>query len=245
MRQMVSSYLMPLLLKSTQAKKALRATADPVKAQFVRNYFKTAPGEYGHGDIFIGVTVPHVRNVAKMFFSLPLKECLFLLKSRIHEERMLALFILCAKYREGAESLQVKIHRTYLRNLKHVNNWDLVDASAPLLMGAHLGDRPKQPLYRLAKSKRLWDRRVAILATYSEIQNGRFTDALKISKILLEDSEDLIHKAVGWMLREIGKRDVKTLERFLKSHRKTMPRTMLRYAIEKFPEEKRKSYLRK
>ena len=214
------------------------------KAKVLQKFFKTGPGEYGEGDVFCGVRVPELRKLAKAHRLLPRKEVHELLHSRIHEERLLALFILVDQYSRGDDKARKSIYDLYLRNIQYINNWDLVDTSALYIVGAFLLDRDKKPLYRLAKSKDLWERRIAIMSTFFFIRKNRFTDTLNLSKLLLQDQEDLIHKAVGWMLREIGKRDLKTEESFLKAHYKTMPRTMLRYAIEKFPEKKRLSYLK-
>ncbi|MEW6777236.1 MAG: DNA alkylation repair protein [Bdellovibrionota bacterium] len=223
----------------------LRRHATPARAKASAWYFKTGPGQYAEGDIFIGVTVPATRRLARQGAALPLPDIQKLLASKIHEERLLALIILVGKAERAAPQELKKLYRFYLRNLRHVNNWDLVDSSAGQIAGAYLYEHPdkKKILYRLARSGRLWDRRVAVLSTSYFIGKGQFTDALRVTGMLLGDEEDLLHKACGWMLREIGKRDQKVLEAFLKKNHRKMPRTMLRYAIERFPEKKRRAYL--
>lgn len=217
----------------------LHALADPKKAKVMQGFFKTGPGQYGEGDVFLGITVPKSRQVAKKHANAGMDEIKQLLYSKVHEERLVALLILVDRYRRDPDG----VAKFYLDNLGQVNNWDLVDLTAPKIMGPFLEKGDRAVLYRLAKSGVLWERRVAILATYHYIHAGDFADALKISEILLCDGHDLMHKAVGWMLREVGKRDIKTEEAFLQKHYKKMPRTMLRYAIEKFPERKRRAYL--
>ena len=214
------------------------------KAKILQRFFKTGPGEYGEGDMFIGVGVPELRKLVKEYPDITLKESVQLLRSLIHEERMLALLILVDKYSKGNESVKKKIYKLYLQNTTYINSWDLVDSSAHHIVGVFLMDKNKDPIYRLATSKSLWERRIAILSTFHFIKHNNYSETLKISKILLTDEQDLIHKVVGWMLREIGKRDIFIQEIFLKKHYKRMPRTMLRYAIEKFPEPKRQKYLK-
>jgi 3-methyladenine DNA glycosylase AlkD len=223
----------------------LRALGDPEQAAFLSRFFKTGPGEYGEGDVLIGVRVPAVRRVAKEFKGLSLGEVERLLHSKIHEERLAALVIMVLQAEKGGEAARRAIYELYLANTRHINNWDLVDISAPHLVGAYLAKRDRRPLYRLAKSAWLWDRRISILATHHFIRHGEFDDTLRIAEMLLGDRENLIHKAVGWMLREAGKRDVATLKGFLDRHACIMPRTMLRYAIERFPEPQRRAYLRR
>ena len=223
--------------------KRLRQFASREKAKVLQGFFKTGPGEYGEGDLFLGVMVPDIRKVAKEFCNTPLRDVLRLLSSKHHEERLLALLMLARVFDEGDESMKRKIYNLYLGNTHFINNWDLVDISAPNIVGAWLVGRSRKPLYRLAKSRDLWTRRISILSTLAFIRQSDFSDALMISRILLADKHDLIHKAVGWMLREIGKRDRRVEEKFLMRHYRHMPRTMLRYAIERFPERLRKSYL--
>lgn len=225
----------------SELKKELRSKASPKKAEILQGFFKTGEGEYGEGDVFLGVTVPESRITAKKYASLKLEDTIKLLHSEIHEERLTALLIMVNKFQAGEE--REKVYNSYLQNTKYINNWDLVDLSADKIVGAYLSDKPKSILGKLAKSKNIWKKRIAITATFNFIKNNKFIETLKIAKIMLNDGHDLIQKAVGWMLREVGKRDLKTEEKFLKEYCKKMPRTMLRYAIEKFPERKRKRYL--
>jgi 3-methyladenine DNA glycosylase AlkD len=221
----------------------LHKLGDRQKAQFLQGFFKTGPGGYGEGDIFLGIRVPEIRELSSKYKTLTTQETLPMLRSPIHEERLLALLLLIRAFSKGDDPVRKQIYRIYLDNTQSINNWDLVDISAPHIVGAFLIDKSKKPLYQLAKSNNLWERRIAIMATFHFIRDHQFSEALRISKILLLDKEDLIHKAVGWMLREIGKRDMECEELFLKEHYKQMPRTMLRYAIEKFPPSKRRMYL--
>jgi 3-methyladenine DNA glycosylase AlkD len=255
----------------SQFKKELKELSDLRQAKILQRFFKTGKGEYGEGDIFLGVKVPVQRKIAAKFYGLSLKNIEKMLESKIHEHRMTALFILINKYEKGGEQEKKIIFNFYLKNIRNINNWDLVDFSAPKIIGDYLTkkineDRKKlnknnkilienndaleegevvslRLLYKLAKSNNLWKRRIAIISTLVFIKNNRFNETLKISKILIADKRDLIHKAVGWMLREIGKRDQKIEEKFLKKYYLKMPRTMLRYAIERFGEDKRKFYL--
>jgi len=226
-----------------EMRKALRKVADPERARNLSRFFKTGKGEYGEGDRFIGITVPQLREISKKFYYLNIKELQELMNSKVHEERMIALFILINKYK--TTNHKTIITHFYLKNAEkgNINNWDLVDLSAPNIVGAYLLDKDRRILYELAKSKSLWERRIAILATFMFIKYNQFEDSLRIAEILLKDEHDLIHKAVGWMLREIGKRDQQQEEKFLKKYYKNMPRTMLRYSIEKFEEKKRRAYL--
>ena len=221
----------------------LRSLGNPQDAAFLAGFFKTGPGQYGEGDVFIGVRVPVTRRVAKEFKGLPLSEVECLLHSEIHEERLAALVVLVMQADKAHAKVRKQIYDLYLANTKFINNWDLVDVSAPQIVGAYLENRGRKPLYRLARSSWLWDRRISILSTFHFIRLGQFCDTLAIAETLLADREDLMHKAVGWMLREVGKRDMPALEGFLGRHCRVMPRTMLRYAIEKFPERKRRAYL--
>lgn len=207
-------------------------------------FFKTGPGHYAEHDKFMGVSVPNLRVIAKTGALLTLKEIQVLLESPINEERLLALFILANQYQKGESAIKNEVYQFYMANLKHVNNWNLVDGSAPYILGAHLMDRNKDILLTLAQSEILWERRIAIVATQHFIRQNSLDWTFKIARILLNDSHDLIHKAVGWMLREAGKRDEKQLRHFLDQHAQKMPRTMLRYSIERFPEELRQAYLR-
>lgn len=221
----------------------LHQLANKEKAVTLQGFFKTGPGEYGEGDIFLGITVPKLRNLVKECDGIPITETTTFLKSRIHEERLLALLMLVRAFSNGDAVTKQKIYNLYRKNTRYINNWDLVDLSAPNIVGNYLLDKSKKPLYDFAKSRDLWKRRIAIMATFCFIKQNEFDEALIISKMLLADGHDLVHKAVGWMLREIGKRSFSVEEKFLKQHYKKMPRTMLRYAIERFPEAKRRRYL--
>ena len=227
-----------------QLRKELALKANPKKAKILQGFFKTGKGEYGEGDIFLGLVVPETRKMAEKYLALNLAELKKLLNSKIHEERLLALFILTAQFNRAEEKGRQKLFKFYLSQTRNINNWDLVDLSADKIVGSHLKNKDKKILYQLAKSRNLWERRIAILATFYFIKQGQAKETLKIAEILLNDKHDLIQKAVGWMLREVGKRcGEKTEEKFLKQHCRKMPRTMLRYAIERFPENKRKKYL--
>ena len=227
-------------------RRELVALNDPAKAAFLQGFFKTAPGQYGHGDRFRGITVPVLRKLAKTWRHLSLEDAAALLESEWHEDRLAALFLLMALYTKSAPPVRAKIHRHYVSRIAtRVNNWDLVDASAATLVGAHLAEYAADTslLDTLARSPNLWRRRVAIVATHYFIRRGSFGETLRIAAAVLGDREDLIHKATGWMLREMGKRDVAPLLAFLDRHAATMPRTMLRYALEKFPEKTRQEYM--
>ncbi|HEV7768116.1 MAG TPA: DNA alkylation repair protein [Thermoanaerobaculia bacterium] len=217
----------------------IRATADPKRAEGSLWFFKTAPGQYGHGDQFLGLTVPQMREIARDGDALTLRDLAKLLDSPWHEERLIALLSLVRRHEKRAEERDA-IYELYLSKTDRINNWDLVDASAPQIVGPHA---TRATLTKLARSQSLWERRIAIIATQYLIRRNEFAETLRIARILLHDEHDLIHKAVGWMLREVGKRDQEVEETFLREHAHTMPRTMLRYAIERFPEELRKSYL--
>jgi 3-methyladenine DNA glycosylase AlkD len=206
-------------------------------------FFKTGAGHYAEHDQFIGVKVPTLRVIARNYKDLPLPEIQVLLDSPINEERLLALFIVVAQYQKANDNLKNELYQFYLSNLKQVNNWNLVDASAHLIMGAHLLKRDRAILFLLAQSESMWERRIAMVSTWYFIRHNDLEDTFKLAEILLQDTHDLIHKAVGWMLREAGKKDQSTLMEFLEKHAHEMPRTMLRYSIEKFPEEQRKLYL--
>jgi 3-methyladenine DNA glycosylase AlkD len=224
--------------------KNLREIANPERALHSQRFFKTGKGEYGEGDLFLGIRVPALRQHAKKHINMPLSDIKSILKSKYHEERLCALMILTLKFSKGTEVEKTEIYNLYIGNTKYINNWDLVDNSAQYIVGAYLENREKKIIYDMAKSQNLWERRIAIISTFHMIRNNSFTDALNISEILNYDREDLIHKAVGWMLREVGKRDIKEEKIFLDKHYKNMPRTMLRYAIERFPERERGNYLK-
>jgi len=221
----------------------LRRFADPVRATHSLRFFKTGPGQYGEGDKFLGLTVPEMRSIVRKYRELGDDDALHLLASAWHEERLVALLLLVEGHRRGDERRRERIHRAYLANAHWINNWDLVDCSAACVVGSHLEADEISLLQKLARSKNIWERRIAIVSTFHFIRRDEFRPTLKIAAVLLGDSHDLIHKAVGWMLREVGKRDRKTLDAFLNTRYKKMPRTMLRYAIERHPEALRKKYL--
>jgi 3-methyladenine DNA glycosylase AlkD len=222
----------------------IQKLADPESAVFLQRFFKTGRGEYAHGDRFLGIRVPELRRLARTYRALPRQQVVALLRSRWHEERVVALLILADQYRHADAAERNAIHRAYLSNTRHINNWDLVDLSAEHIVGAHLDPMRLTVLEQLARSESLWERRIAIIATFCWIKQGIHTPTLRIAALLLNDPHDLIHKAVGWMLREVGKRDLRQEEVFLREHYRAMPRTMLRYAIERFPERRRQRYLR-
>jgi len=221
----------------------LHKLGNPVRGVHSQRFFKTGPGQYGEGDKFLGLTVPEMRGIVRRYRELDDAAVLELLSSPWHEERLVALLLMVEAYDRGDDPRRAHIHRAYLANTARINNWDLVDASAGNIVGQHLEARDIALLERLARSKSLWERRIAIVSTFHFIKRNEFRPTLKIATMLLGDSEDLIHKATGWMLREVGKRDRTGLDRFLKKHYKRMPRTMLRYAIERHPERVRKQYL--
>lgn len=226
-----------------EVKHELRKAVSKERCEVLKRFFKTGAGEYGAGDLFLGVSVPEQRKLARRFFELPLTELSLLLKSKYHEDRSTALLILVLRYKNSDE--KERLVRFYLQHLKYVNNWDLVDCSAYHILGAHyLISGEEEKLYRLGRSKNLWERRIAMVATFAYIRAGRFEPTLALVEILHKDGEDLIHKATGWMLREVGKRDTKTLERFLKMHARSLPRTTLRYAIERFSDSEKKLWMK-
>ncbi len=224
--------------------KRLSKAGSKEQAAISRRFFKTGPGEYGEGDIFIGIKVPVLRKLVKEYPDLSLRDIKTLLRSKYHEERLLSLFIMVDQFSKGDQKKKKSIYALYLKSTGFINNWDLVDASAHHIVGPYLRDKNKAPLYELAQSEILWERRIAIMSTFHFIKKGEFSETLKIAETLLADREDLIHKAVGWMLREIGKRQLQIEENFLQVHYRQMPRTMLRYAIEKFPQAQRQRYLK-
>jgi 3-methyladenine DNA glycosylase AlkD len=224
--------------------KELQSVRDAEQAKNLQRFFKTGVGEYGEGDIFLGIKVPKQREIVKKYTGLNLIHIQKLLESKVHEYRLVGLLILVDKFKTLLEEEKGNIFNFYIKNTKNINNWDLVDLSAPNIVGEFLLNKKRDILYKLAKSNSLWEKRISIISTSSFIKREEFKDTLRISTILLKDKHDLIHKAVGWMLREMGKRNQEILEDFLKKHYKEMPRTMLRYAIEKFPEGLRKKYLK-
>jgi 3-methyladenine DNA glycosylase AlkD len=237
-----------------EIKKGVRKYSNPKRAKINQKFFKTGKGQYGEGDVFLGLTMSEQRKIASTNTELPYTEIKKLLDSKYHEERMIGLLVLVYKFEKKNKDPkqndlnQKKIFDFYLKNRKAINNWDLVDVTTPNIVGEYSLNKPKKDrsfLYKYAKSKNMWERRIAILATWRFIKHGQIADTLNISKILLSDKEDLIHKATGWMLREVGKVDEKALRKFLDANIEKMPRTALRYAIEKFPEKERKKYLAK
>lgn len=223
--------------------KKLQEARNPQQAVILQRFFKTGVGEYGEGDKFLGIKVPIQKEIAKKYSGLNIAGIQKLLDSKIHEYRLVGLLILVNKFKHSDENGKGDIFNFYLKNTKNINNWDLVDLTSHKIVGEFLKDKKRDKLYELAESKDLWEKRISIISCFVYIKDHDFKDALRISEILLNDKHDLIHKAVGWMLREIGKKDQQVLEDFLKKHYKNMPRTMLRYSIEKFSEEKRKFYL--
>lgn len=217
---------------------------NPTKAKDLQGFFKTGKGEYGEGDIFYGITVPQSRKLVRKYKNIPLFEASELFKSKIHEERLIALLILVEQFKKGDEKIKKRIYKLYLKNTKYINNWDLVDLSAHKIVGEYLKNSDRKILYKLARSKSLWERRISIISTFAFINNKESKETLKIAKILINDKHDLIHKAVGWALREVGKRvSLEDEYKFLDKYVSQMPRTMLRYAIERFDEKKRQKYL--
>jgi len=227
-----------------QIKKDIKKKANPKQAKILQRFFKTGKGQYGEGDIFLGLKVPEQREIVKKYPNLSLPKIQQLLKSKIHEQRLIALLLLVQKYKKSNEEDKARIFNLYLKNTKYINNWDLVDLSAPNIVGDFLLDKKRKILYDLAESKSLWEKRISVLATFAFIKERELQDSLRISRILLKDKHDLIHKAIGWMLREVGKKDLKLLEDFLKKYYAQLPRTTLRYAIERFEEKKRLKFLK-
>jgi 3-methyladenine DNA glycosylase AlkD len=223
----------------------LRAIGSKAVAEHAQGFFKTGVGEYGHGDQFIGVRVPQIREIAKENRDLSLAQVEKLLASRWHEARLCALHILVLRFAQAKKDpdSQKEIYELYLANTEQINNWDLVDCSAYQIVGGWLMTRSRAPLYRLARSKSLWERRISMMATWIFIRDGQFDDTMKLAEMLLGDKEDLIHKMCGWMLREVAKRDEALVTEFLERHGKAVPRTMLRYAIERYAPAKRKRLL--
>jgi 3-methyladenine DNA glycosylase AlkD len=232
-----------VIVAASTVHREMKGLANPARAAVVSRFFKAAPGEYGAGDQFLGIAVPVLRKLAVKYQEASPRVLTRLLDSRWHEERLLALLILVRQYSRADPARREAIYRLYMRHTARINNWDLVDSSAEHIVGAHLHDGQRARLRRLARSKNLWERRIAILATFHYIKRGEFEDTLRIARLLRDDPHDLIHKAVGWMLREVGKRKRDVEEAFLQRHATRMPRTMLRYAIERFPERLRKRYL--
>ena len=234
---------MAIVSQHERCAKELRQCVNKEKALILQRFFKTGKGEYGEGDRFLGVIVPQQRRIAQMYREMPIGQVKKLLQSKVHEYRMTALLILLYQFKKANEPERKKIFEFYCKNIQWINNWDLVDIPCRDIVGAYLFDTDRAVLYTLAQSKNVWERRIAMVSTWYFISRKQYNDTLNIAKILLKDEHDLIHKAVGWMLREVGKRSLSTEEEFLKKYSCVMPRTMLRYAIERFPENKRKKYL--
>lgn len=234
-------------LKMTNITAVLKRYANPAKAKILQGFFKTGRGEYGEGDAFLGITVPQLRSIAKQHPNLPFSQLQRLLRSKVHEHRLVALLILVQLFQKAEKEKNTRAQREvvhfYLSNLQGVNNWDLVDLTAPQILGRYLLHRDKAVLYFFAHSHNVWKRRIAIISSFTFIRSGDFSHTFKITELLLRDKHDLVHKACGWMLREVGKRDEKALEKFLLIHCKKMPRTMLRYAVERFSTAKKEKYL--
>lgn len=242
------NFLYPLSLQRKMYKQIqsdLQKFASKERAKVSQSFFKTGRGQYAEGDIFIGITVPEQRMVAKKYALASLTDMQELLLSKIHEYRLTALLILVHQFKQANEKERKSLFDFYVKNTKRINNWDLVDSSAPNIVGMYLLEKDKTILYKLAQSKDLWEKRISIVATLAFIKQNQFEDTLRLSQLFLTEEHDLMHKATGWMLREVGKKDPATLEIFLKKYAPAMPRTMLRYAIEKFPQEKRRLYLQK
>jgi len=241
----VSFSLVGLVMLERKIMKELESVSDKDRALNLQRFFKTGKGEYGYGDVFAGITIPQIRAICKRYYKeLSLDEITFFIQHQIHEYRMFGLLTLTYIWKKADDKKKDDIYSLYVKNLQYINNWDLVDLSAPNIVGQYLKGKDRSFLYELVKSNDLWKQRVAIISTAAFIRDVDFKDTLEISKFLLHHSHDLIHKAVGWMLREVGKRDLAVEENFLKKYYKEMPRTMLRYAIERFEEEKRQRYLK-
>jgi len=230
-------------MTACEVQQRLRSLGSPEAAAQSARYFKTGTGEYAEGDVFLGLRAALLHRLAREYGSLSLDELRVLLRSAVHEDRSLALLILARQASQGNEATKKQVYKLYLAHTRYINNWDLVDASAREIVGGYLADKSREPLDRLAASRNLWERRISIVATHYFIRQNDFTDTIRLAERLLGDQEDLLHKAVGWMLREVGKKHPPTLEAFLRRHGKVMPRTMLRYAIERFPAAVRLAYL--
>lgn len=242
---MNDGYIKDMRQQAEEIEREMREYIDPVKREYLPKFFKTGKGEYGEGDKFLGVVVPNTRLVAKRHKDAPFDVMAELLQSEWHECRLCALLMLVERFKKSDEKERKLIYDFYLSQTARINNWDLVDLSAPGIVGEYLKDKPREELYRLADSGLLWEQRIAVVSIYTLIKNNDFIDILALSERLLHHPHDLMRKAVGWMLREVGKRDEDLLVQFLEKHAKTMPRTMLRYAIEKFPEEERKEFMKR
>ncbi len=228
-----------------ELRKEMEECSNEEKAKLYQRFFKTGPGQYGEGDVFMGLTMPETRAISSKYTEMPIEEVQELLNSEIHEHRMSALLIVIQKYRKANKEEKRKLYEFYLKNMSRINNWDLIDVTASHVVGDFLfnNKEEKEMLYKLAKSNDLWEKRISVISTFRFIKENEFEDSINISEILLNDKHDLIHKAVGWMLREIGKKDQEIEEEFLRKYHKTMPRTMLRYSLEKFTKDKKDFYM--
>lgn len=232
-------------MKWKEIQKELETYIDPVKREYLPNFFKTGKGQYGEGDKFLGIVVPNTRIVAKKHKGEPFEVIAELMQSEWHECRLCALLMMVERFKKSDEKQRKEIYDFYLSQTARINNWDLVDLSAPYIVGEYLKDKSRDDLYRLAGSSLLWDQRIAVVATATLIRNNDFIDIIRLSELLLHHNHDLMQKAVGWMLREMGKRDKDLLVQFLDKHAKVMPRTMLRYSIEKMTDEERAYYMKR
>jgi len=232
-------------MKSIEIQKELETYVDPVKREYLPGFFKTGKGQYGEGDKFLGVVVPNTRIVAKRHKDIPFEVMAELLQSEWHECRLCALLMMVERFKKSDEKEREAIYRFYLSQTERINNWDLVDLSAPYIVGEYLRDKSRDDLYRLAESNLLWEQRIAVVATVTLSRNNDFTDILRLAELLLQHKHDLMQKAIGWMLREMGKKDRDLLLQFLDKYRMVMPRTMLRYSIEKLTEAERKYYMKR
>lgn len=223
----------------------LLSVANPEKAVFLQRFFKTGPGQYAEGDIFLGLVVPLTRNIAKANKQTPLSELQVLVESKYHEARLCALLIVVERFKKASPAERDALYKFYLKNARYINNWDLVDVTCPHVVGAYLLDKDRSRLYELAESDNLWEQRIAMVSTVAFIRKGEFTDTLAIAERLMTHKHDLMHKAVGWMLREVGKKNRNTLTDFLEKYATCLPRTALRYAIEHYPEDQRQYFLKK
>lgn len=223
----------------------LLSMANPGKAAFLQRFFKTGPGQYAEGDIFLGLVVPLTRSIAKANMQTPLSELQLLIQSDYHEARLCALLILVEQFKRAKEPERKIVYEFYLNNARRINNWDLVDVTCPHIVGAYLLDKDRSRLYELAASDNLWEQRIAMVSTVAFIRNYEFSDTFALAERLLTHKHDLMHKAIGWMLREVGKKSREELTAFLERHATTLPRTSLRYAIEHYPEAERLYFLKK
>ena len=223
----------------------LQSMANPEKAAFLQRFFKTGPGQYAEGDVFLGLIAPLTRSIAKANKQTPLAELQVLMESEYHEARLCALLIVVEQFKKASEAVRKQLYDFYLSNASRINNWDLVDVTCPHVVGAYLLDKDRSRLYELAESDNLWEQRIAMVSTVAFIRNREYTDTLALAEKFMMHKHDLMHKAIGWMLREVGKKDRETLSEFLEEYATRLPRTALRYAIEHYPEDQRQYFLKK